>query len=105
MSPYKHKFINYVPIQKKVLTTANSGTFDAIGKGNMYIVMLNGQSSTKILLKDVLYAPKIGLTLVSISKIDEAGFVVLFYKGYLKIYSSLEERKCLAQVGAQNGLY
>ena len=104
MSPYKHKFINYVPIQKKVLTTANSGTFDAIGKGNMYIVMPNGQSSTKILLKDILYTPKMGLTLASISKIDEAGFVALFYKGYLKIYSSLEEWKCLVQVGAQNGL-
>ena len=34
MSPYKHKFINFVPIQTKVFTAANGGTFDAIGKGD-----------------------------------------------------------------------
>ena len=86
MSPYKHKFINFVPIQTKVLTAADGGTFNAIGKGDIHIAMPNGQSTTRILLKDVLYAPKIGITLISISKIDAAGFASSFYKGSLKNY-------------------
>ena len=72
MSPYQDKFINYFPIQKRVLTAADGGTFDAVGKGDMHVILPNGKSTTKILLKDVLYAPKIGPTLISIGKIDIA---------------------------------
>ena len=36
MSPYQYKFINFVPIQKKLLTTADGSHFEAIGKGNMH---------------------------------------------------------------------
>ena len=64
MSPYKHKFINYVPIQTKVLTAADGGTFNATGKGDMHISMPNRHSTTRILLKDVLYTLKIGVTLM-----------------------------------------
>ena len=48
MSPYKHKFINFVPIQKKILTAADGGHFEAVGKGDMRISMPNrhrGQNS------------------------------------------------------------
>ena len=105
MSPYKHKFINFVPIQTKVLTAADGGTFDAVGKGDIRIAMPNGQSTTRILLKDVLYAPKMGITLISISKIDAAGFASLFYKGSLKIFSFIDGKRCLAEIAVQNGLY
>ena len=105
MSSHKHKFINFVPIQTKVLIAADGGTFDAIGKGDICIAMPNGQSTTRILLKNVLYAPKIGITLTSISKIDAAGFVSLFYKGSLKIFLFVDGKRCLADVAVQNGLY
>ena len=35
MSPYKHKFINFIPIQRKVLITADGSHFEAVGKGDM----------------------------------------------------------------------
>ena len=38
----------------------------------MRISMPNNRTTTTILLKDVLYAPKMGITLVSIGKIDAA---------------------------------
>jgi hypothetical protein len=94
MSPYKHKLINFISIQTKVLTAADGGTFDAIGKGDIHIAMPNGQ----ILLKNVLYAPKMGITLILISKIDAAGFTSLFYKGFLKIFFFIDGKKCLAEV-------
>src|SRR5271168_88594 len=105
MSPYKHKFINFIPIQRKVLTAADGGHFEAIGKGDMHITMPNGKSTTRILLKDVLYAPNMGVTLVSIGKIDSAGYAALFHKNQLRIFSSMKGRKMLAQIQMMNGLY
>jgi hypothetical protein len=83
MLPYCHKFINFIPIKKKLLTAADGGHFKAVGKGNMHILMPNGRTMTMIPLKDVLYAPKMGMTLVSIGKIDMAGYAALFHKNQL----------------------
>jgi transposase InsO family protein len=109
MSPYRQKFINFVSIQKKVLTAADGGTFEATGKGDIYITLPKGKTTTRILLKDVLYSPKIGVTLVSISKIDAAGFASLFYKGCLRIFAPGTGEKLLGEVMGQvpmlNGLY
>ena len=105
MSPYKYKFFNFIAIQKRILTAADGGHFEAIGKGDMRISMPNGNISSKILLKDVLYAPKMGITLVSIGKIDLAGYAALFYGGQLRIFASLKEKKTLAQIPMKNGLY
>ena len=69
----------------------------------MHITMSNGQSTTKILLKDVLYAPKMNLTLISIGKIDTAGFTSLFHDGSLKVFS--KEKKKLVEIPLKNGLY
>ena len=46
MLPYRHKFINFITIQKKLLTTADGGHFEVIGKGDMHIMMPNGQTTT-----------------------------------------------------------
>ena len=105
MSPYRHKFINYFSIQKRVLSAANGVTFNAIGKGDMHVLLPNGKSTTKILLKDVLYAPKMGLTLISIGKIDVASFAPLFHKGNLTIFSCGRKRKKLAMIPLKNELY
>jgi hypothetical protein len=104
MFPYKHKFINYIPIQTKVLTAADGETFDAVGKGEIHIAMPNGQSTTRILLKNILYAPKMGITLILTSKIDAAGFASLFYKDSLKILLFVEGKRCLAEVMVWNEL-
>jgi hypothetical protein len=105
MSPYQHKFINFIPIKKKLLTAADGGHFEAVGKGNMRISMPNGRTIITILLKDVLYALKMGVTLVSIGKIDAAGYALLFHKNQLQIFSVMKERKMLAQIPMKGGLY
>jgi hypothetical protein len=72
MSPYKHNFINFIPIQQKKITAADSGFFKATRKGSMHISMPNSKSMSKILLKNVLYTPKMDITLIPIGKIDAA---------------------------------
>lgn len=63
-------------------------SFEAIGKGDMYVSLPNGKSRSRILLKDVLYAPKMGVTLISISRLDAAGFAALFRDSRCRIFDS-----------------
>ena len=59
--------------------------------------------STKVLLKDVLYAPDISVTLISISKIASAGFKVLFERSLMKISNAKE--KLVGEISVDGGLY
>ena len=67
--------------------------------------MPNGRTMTQILLKDILYAPKMGIMLVSIGKINTAGYAALFHKSQLQIFFVTKGRKMLAQISMKNGLY
>ena len=87
---------------------AKTYTFAAITvieRGDMPITVPNGQTTTQILLKDVLYVPKMGVTLISIGKIDTAGYVALFHKNQLQIFYVMKGRRVLAQIPIKNGLY
>ena len=70
MSPYRDHFENYIPIIPKSITAADKHYFQAIGKGDLQVKIPNGTHMTTILLKDVLHCPAIGLTLVSIGKLQ-----------------------------------
>ena len=79
MSGYLHRFINFTKIDPVHITAADKCTFQASGKGDIYIHIPNGDKpKSQILLKDVLYALSMGVTLVSISKIASAGSMVVF---------------------------
>jgi hypothetical protein len=64
---------------------------------------LNGSTTTTILLKDVFHCPDMGLTLVSIGKITNASYKVIFQGTTCIIYNSKD--KIIGQVNARNRLY
>jgi len=103
MSPYHHKFINFIKIQPKVITAANGLEFKATGLGDMHIELPNRKSMSQILLKNVLYTPTMGVTLVSISKIAKVGFTTIFHKRLLKILGPRDS--LLGSIDIRNGLY
>ena len=103
MSPYRDHFENYVPIAPKSITAADKRYFQAIGKGDLQIKIPNGPSTTTILLKDVLHCPDMGLTLVSIGKITNAGYKVIFRGNTCMIYNHKD--KVIGRINAKNGLY
>lgn len=103
MSPYKHQLENYVSIIPKSITAANKRSFQAIGKGDLRIHIPNGKNSTTILLKDVLHCPDIGVTLVSISRVTEAGYSVWFRDTFFRIFDP--KKKQIGQIPKTNGLY
>ena len=80
MSPFCKHFITYQSILLCTITTADKWTFYAIGTGDLQIEVPNGQSTTKVLLQDALHAPDMGVTIVSISWITNAGCTVSFEK-------------------------
>ena len=70
----------------------------------MYVKVPNlDGSSSRILLKDVLYAPMMGVTLVSISHIAGAGSTVIFSGSYCRIYN--KSREVIGQIKVKGGLY
>jgi len=103
MSGYRHRFLNFVQIEPNPITAADKRTFYATGKGDMYLEVPNGETSSKILLRDVLYSPTMGVTLVSIGRITSAGSSVLFHGDTCRIYDP--SKILLAQIPKRGNLY
>src|SRR6267142_5367897 len=59
-------------------TAADKQVFYTVGTGDLRIEVPNGESSTPIILKDVLHAPDMGVAIVTINRITKARYTVLF---------------------------
>ncbi len=105
ISPFWHRFITYQPITPQPISAADNRVFYAIGTGTLQIKVPNGPSpAMPILLRKALYAPDIGVTVVSIGRIAKAGYTVFFDGGTCKIQN--KNAKVIGQIPvSQNGLY
>ena len=104
MSPLRNCFVTYQEITLRPITAADKRVFYVIGLGDIVIDVPNGESSTQITLKDVLHAPDMGATIVSISRIAKAGFSVCFEGQSCKIKDACN--KVIGIIPASNnGLY
>lgn len=91
MSPYRDSFVSFTEIQPRTLQAANQKSFTAKGIGDVVISVPNGDKSTKMRLVNVLFAPDLAFTLISIGKIDDAGYLALFGGGQCRIYDKKRE--------------
>ncbi len=104
MSGAKHRFMNFVEIAPRPISAADNRSFDATGKGDMLVHIPNGSDGiSEVLLKDVLFAPKMSVTLVSISRIVETGCSLLFAGTTCRIFN--KERVCIGKIPVKGGLY
>jgi len=78
MSPFRDHFQTYQAIEPRTILAANKHVFYTIGTGDLWIEVPHGESSTPIILKDILHAPEMGLTIVSVNWICKAGNSVMF---------------------------
>ncbi len=85
MSPFRECFVTYQDIPACPITAANNRVFYAVGAGDLKVQVPNGAASTKVLLRDVLHAPDMGLMVVSIGHIVQAGYTVQFKGGLCNI--------------------
>jgi uncharacterized membrane protein YgcG len=81
MSPCREDFVTLHEIAPKSLTAANKESFMAHGIGDVIISVPNGDAMNRMQLTHVLYTPAIGFTLISIGRIDDAGYFLLFGNG------------------------
>lgn len=79
MSPFRHRFRNFHTIPPRAITAANHRTFYATGAGDLQVDVPNGDTTTPVILRDTLYAPDMALTIISISRINDAGYDVSFH--------------------------
>jgi hypothetical protein len=78
ISPYKSDFASYTTLDPPVyLNAANQQRFPAIGTGTLSIRTPNGAAPSILTLHDVLHAPAVGYTLVSIGALDKKGYRML----------------------------
>ena len=104
MLPYHEHFKAYHAIPLRTITAADKRVFYAIGIGDLEIEVPNGMSSTLITLKDVLHAPDMGITIVSINCITKAGYSITFDIDACQIWDKSD--KVIGTIPAsQNGLY
>ena len=81
ISPYRNQFENFQNITPRHFRAANKQTFSTTGIGELVIDLPHGDGVTQLRLSDALYSAEVGYTLVSIGRLDEAGFTVIFGGG------------------------
>jgi hypothetical protein len=104
MTPSRHQLISYKAIEPRGIVAANNKSFSALGKGDMYVEVPNGENkSMKVLICDVLYAPNLSVTLISIARITHAGYAVQFHQKECRIFDAKNHR--IGTIPLIHGLY
>ena len=105
ISPFRDDFLTYRPLDPPLyLNAANGQQFPAVGTGTMKVSTPNEDRQSELTLEDVLHAPSVGYTLVSLRALDSMGFRIGIAGGHLDIQSQAGER--LARIAkTPRGLY
>ena len=105
MSCHRDRFLTYAPIASpRAIRTADQHTFKAIGRGDMRVTLPDGKGGfNSVTLRDVLYAPSMGVTLVSIHRIALTGATVVFTSNKCRVVR--EDGDVCAVIPAADGLY
>ena len=104
ISPYKADFSSYTPLsQPQYLNAANQNRFPAIGMGTLVVRAPNNAHESELVLHNVLHAPSIGYTLVSLGALDEEGYTSHIAGGRLRITSPRGEQ--IADITRTRHLY
>ena len=74
-SPDHTKFSNYKSIQHTI-TTADERLLAGVGITDLHIELPNGSAKSKIVFKNAMHVPSMAFTLILISRLNKAGFLV-----------------------------
>ena len=85
------------------ITTADGRTIKVIGMGDMHVKLPNRSKKTKTIFKNMIHTPEMAFTLISISRLDKAGYSVIFNKGTCTIKN--KSGCVIATIPHSDGLY
>ena len=100
--PDRSKFVNYQTVER-TMTTANGKSMKAVGMGDLQLELPNRSKKSKMLFKNAIHALEMAFTLISISRLDKAGFSATFHKGMCTIKNL--SNQTVATIPHTNGLY
>jgi gag-polypeptide of LTR copia-type/GAG-pre-integrase domain len=101
-SPDRKNFSNYRTIDRDI-TTANGRVVKAIGMGDLHIDLPNGSKRTAFTFKAAIHSPDLAFTLISVRRLDTAGYTVTFSKGMCQMVN--KNGRTLATIPHSDGLY
>jgi hypothetical protein len=101
--PDRAKFVTYQTVSGPEIYAADGRALRSIGMGNIVINLPNGDESTEVTLRDVFHVPEMTTTLISVGRLDAAGYLAHFGRGMCRIEAP--DNKIIAQVPLQHGLY
>ena len=101
-SPDHMKFSNYKSVWQTI-TTADGRLLAGVNIGDLHIELPNRLAKLKIVFKNTIHVPSMAFTLISISRLDKAGFLVTFSEGMCTIKDP--KHKMVATVPHMDGLY
>jgi len=78
MTPSHHRLTNFQSIQPQGILAADKKHFEAIRKGDIFIQIPDGDKSKKMYVKNILYAPNLSITLLSVAYITQARYILYF---------------------------
>ncbi len=105
ISPYRDDFRTYHALDTLLfLNAANGQQFPAVGTGSMVVNAPNSGGQSELTLENVLHAPSVGYTLVSLGALDDLGYRIAIGGGHLEIQSHGRERLARITQSAR-GLY
>ena len=101
-SPDHMKLTNYRMINCRI-TAADRRELKAVGMRDLEMELSNGSETIKIKFEQAIHAPDMAFMLISISRLNKAGYKVTFNKGMCTI---VNPKGCLiATIPHSNGLY
>jgi hypothetical protein len=103
MTPYRHLLTEYRPILPVPINAANKTTFKGVGRGTLTLDVPKNNSTTEVKITDVLFAPQMAATLISVGKLDDAGYEIHTKGGMMRCYNA--RGTLVATIPKTRGLY
>src|ERR1700678_1465983 len=88
---------------KTSITKADSHTLTAIGTGDLHIELPNRSGKAKMVFRNAIHTPDMAFTLISISRLDQAGYTITFNKSKCTIKNP--SGKVIGTIPHSNGLH
>lgn len=97
------KYLTEENSTKARLNLADNSSIEVLSKGNAKLNIMNDEGTKSIKLHDVLYAPNLGVNLLSVSKITDKGNTVIFENDRAEIIN--KKGKKILEVNRKGNIY
>jgi hypothetical protein len=104
ISPYCEQFVNFQECLRRIISAANKQEIEATGMGDLMIEVPRPRGVSKVRLTNILYAPSIGYTLISLSQVDCTSYSTIIIEGILNLVDHWDN-SIIGEISQENGIW